>query len=101
MHKRFILLLGVFLDSHVPTPGQMSAPQIVSAQERVAPIMTTVPAPVARPVLPAVRKPRKIRRPLPLPTLGAYERDQNLESLSPMREVKTLFLTQSAAEVFA
>jgi hypothetical protein len=35
MHKRFILLLGVFLDSHVPTPGQMPAPEIVSAQELI------------------------------------------------------------------
>ena len=49
MHKRFILLLGMFLGSHVPTAAQTPAPQIVPAQDRIAPIMTvvpTVPAPL-------------------------------------------------------
>jgi hypothetical protein len=35
MHKRSVLLLGVFLGSHVPTAAQTPAPQIVPAQERV------------------------------------------------------------------
>ena len=43
MHKRFILLLGVFLGSHVLAAAQRPTPQIVPTQGRVAPIVTMVP----------------------------------------------------------
>jgi hypothetical protein len=101
MHKRLILLLGVFLGSCVPTAAQAPAPQIVSAKERVAPIVTivrTLPAPSLAPSFPLSESPGKSAAHFSYLFAGAYERDQGLEdlkSLSPMREVKTLFLTQS------
>jgi hypothetical protein len=101
MHKRFILLLGVFLGSHVPTAAQTSAPQIVTAQERIAPIMTmvrTVSAPLLATAFLPPEGPGESSAHFSYLFTGWYERDQgleNLESLSPMREVKTLFLTQS------
>jgi hypothetical protein len=99
MHKRFILLLGVFLGSQVPTAAQTPAPQIVPAQERVAPIMSmarTVPALLLAPSFPLSESPGKSAAHSSYLFVGAYERDQSLERLSPMREVKTLFLTQSS-----
>ena len=99
MHKRFIMLLGVFLGSHVPTGAQTPSPQIVPAQERVAPIVTmvrTVPAPFLFPSFPLSESPGKSVAHFSYLFVGAYERDQSLESLSPMREAKTLFLTQSS-----
>src|SRR5215470_15562145 len=42
MYKRFILLLGLFLGTHIPTAAQTPAPQIVPAREQVASITTTV-----------------------------------------------------------
>jgi hypothetical protein len=99
MHKLFILLLGVFLGSQVPTAAQTPAPQIVPAQERVAPIMTmvrTVPALLLAPSFLLSENPGKSAAHFSYLFMGAYERDQSLESLSPVREVKTLFLTQSS-----
>jgi hypothetical protein len=43
MHKRFILLLGMFLGAHVPTAAQTPALQIIRSQEHVAPIITMLP----------------------------------------------------------
>jgi hypothetical protein len=99
MHKRFILLLGVFLGSHVSTSAQTPAPQIVPAQERVAPIMTMVrrvPASMHAPSFAPSESPGKSVAHFSYLFMGAYERDQSLASLSPMREVRTLFLTQSS-----
>jgi hypothetical protein len=101
MHKRFILLLGVFLGSHVLTAAQRPTPQIVPTQGRVAPIVTMVPT-VRVPLLTASfllpDNPGKPPANFSYRFAGAYERDQGLEglkSLSPMHEVKTLILTQS------
>ncbi len=99
MHKRLILLLVVFLGSHVPTAAQTPAPQIVQAHARFAPIMTmvrTVPAPYLAPSFPLSENPGKSDFHFSYSLLGAYEPDQSLASLSPMSEVKTLFLTQSS-----
>jgi hypothetical protein len=98
MHKRFILLIGVFLGSHVLMAAQTPAPEFVPAQQLVAPIATAAPAPspVASFLLP--ENPGKPAARFGCLFAGTYERDQGLEgleSLSPMREVKTLFLTQS------
>jgi hypothetical protein len=101
MHKRLILLLGVFLGSHVLTAAQRPTPQIVPTQNRVAPIVTMVPT-VQVPLLTASfllpDNPGKPPAHFSYPFAGAYEREQGLEglkSLSPMHEVKTLILTQS------
>jgi hypothetical protein len=101
MHKRFILLLGMFLGTLVPTAAQTPAPQIVPTQDRIERIVTVVPA--VRVPLPAA--------PFLLPDNSgkpaahfsylfarAYEGHpglDDLKSLSPMHEVKTLILTQS------
>ena len=100
MHKRFILLLGVFLGSRVLTAAQTSVPELVPAQELVASIMTGAPAPLLAVSFLLPDKPGKSNAHFSYLFAGVYEyeRDQSLEgfaSLSPMREVKTLFLTQS------
>ena len=93
MHKRFILLLAVFLSTQVPTAAQTRAQQIVPAQERVASIMTTVQT-VLAPSLAASFLLSDAH--FSYPFVRAYEPDQSLRNLSPMHEVKTLFLTQSS-----
>jgi hypothetical protein len=97
IYKRLIVLLGIFLGSHVPAVAQTPAPQIVQAEERVAPAMTMLPT-VSTP-LPAASlllSQDSVRSPVHFTFLfaGAYEREQGLESLSPVREVKTLYFTQ-------
>jgi hypothetical protein len=101
MHKRFMLLLGLFLGSHVLTAAQRPTPQIVPTQDRIAPIMTIVPT--ARvPLLTASfllpDNPGKSAAHFSYLFAGAYEPNQGLDdlkNLSPMHEVKTLILTQS------
>jgi hypothetical protein len=100
MHKRFILLLGVFLGSRVLTAAQTPVPELVPAQELVASIVTAAPAPLLAVSFLLPDKPGKSNAHFSYLFAGVYEyeRDQSLEgfaSLSPMREVKTLFLTQS------
>jgi hypothetical protein len=101
IHKQLILLLGVLLCSYVPVTGQTPAPQIVSAPDRIAPIMAivrTLPAPSLAPSSPLSESPGKSAARSTYVFARAYRDDQGLEglkSLSQMREVKTLFLTQS------
>jgi hypothetical protein len=102
MRKRFILLLGVVLGScYVPMSAQTPAPQTIPAQDRTVMSMTVVPTALvplfAASFLPP-ENPEKSAAPFSHVFARAYERDQSLEglkSLSPIREVKTLFLTQS------
>src|ERR1700730_15113727 len=101
MHKRFILLLGLFLASHVLTAAQRPTPQIVPTQDRIAPIMTIVPT-VRVPLLTASfllpDNPGKSAPHFSYLFAGAYEPNQGLDdpkNLSPMHEVKTLILMQS------
>ena len=100
MHKRFILLVGMFLISHGPAAAQISAPRIILAQEHVAPIITmapTVSTPLPAASLLLLQNPGK-RSTAHFDFLftRTYERDYNLEHLSQMDEVKTLILTQSS-----
>jgi hypothetical protein len=101
MHKRLILLFGLLLGSYVPVTGQTLAPQIVSAPDRIAPIMAivrTLPAPSLAPSFPLSESPGKSAARSTYVFARAYRDDQGLEglkSLSQIREVKTLFLTQS------
>jgi hypothetical protein len=102
VYKQFILLLGMFLCANVATAAQMNALQIVPAQEAITPIsavLRTVPMPV-----PAVRFRPSTNRGKSVfhfsySLARPYARDhslQDLESLSSMREVKTLFSTRSS-----
>ena len=97
MHKRFILLLSVFLGCRVLTAAQTPAPELVPAQELVASVVTAAPAPLLAVSFLLPENPGKPAAHFSYLFAGAYERDQDegLASLSPMREVKTLFLTQS------
>jgi hypothetical protein len=102
MHKRFFLLLVLFLGNLVPAAAQMPAAQIVPRQDRIAPLLDVVPTATApllavSPLLPD--NPEKFATHSSYRFARAYERDPGLEglveSLSPMHEVKTLILTQS------
>ena len=98
MHKRFIPLLGVFLGSYVPTAAQTPARQIIPAQEQISPIVTivrTVPTPLLVPSFPLSESTGKSAVHFSYLLAGAYGRHDSLENLSPVREVKTLFLRQS------
>ena len=99
MFKRFILLLGMFLGSHVPVAGQTPVPQIVLAQKHGAQIMT-MPRTVSIPLLTSSfllsQDPGQSPAHFSFLFAGAYKRDHSLEDLSPMDEVKTLTLTQSS-----
>ena len=104
MRKRLILLLGMLLGSYVPVTAQSPAPQIVSAQDRIAPTMAivrTLPAPSPAPSFPLSEIPGKSAARSTYVFARAYRDDQGLEgleglkSMSQMREAKTLFLTQS------
>ena len=97
MGNRYLLLLGLFLGSLAPAIAQTPGPWKVPAQERVAPIITTLPT-ISTP-LPAasflLSKGEKSNARFSLMFAGAYKHDQGLEQLSPMNEVKTLTLTWS------
>jgi hypothetical protein len=98
MHKRFILLLGMFLGSHVLTAAQRPTPQIVSTQDRIVPIVTAAPSPLLAAPFLLPDNPGKPAVHFSYSFAEGYERDQGLEgltNLSPMHEVKTLILTQS------
>jgi len=103
MYKRFIVLLGMFLGSHVPVAGQIPVPQIVLAQKHSAQIMTmpwTVSIPSPTSSFQLSQGPGQSLPHFSLLFAGAYKRDYSLEDLSPMDEVKTLTLTLSSLPLF-
>jgi hypothetical protein len=83
MHRRFILLLGMFLISHGLAAAQISTPWNVLEQEHVAPML-----------LP--ENPGKSSAHFSFSFARAYEPDDSLKHLSRMNEIKTLILTQSS-----
>jgi len=94
MHKRFFLLLVLFLGNLVPAAAQMPVAQIVPRQDRIAPLVNVVPTATApllavSPLLPD--NPEKFATHSSYRFARAYERDAGLErlveSLSPMHEV--------------
>ena len=96
---RFILLLGIFLGSHVPAIAQTPAPQIVPGQERAAPAMSmlrTVSTPLPAASFLLSQDPGKSPANFSFPFAGASERDYSLKDLWPIDEVQTLVLTQSS-----
>lgn len=98
-HKRFIVLLGIFLGSHVPAVAQTAAPQLIPAQERVAPTMTmlrTVSTASPATFYLQSQDPGKSFAHFSRVLVGAYESDPSLERFAPMEEVKTLYFTQSS-----
>jgi hypothetical protein len=104
MHKHFLLLAGMLLGSQWPTAAQTSAPQIVTAREQIAPTMTivgTLPTPLLAAPFLLPENPGKSAAHFNYLFVGTYEGNpvpeglEGLRRLSSMREVKTLFLTQS------
>jgi hypothetical protein len=101
MHKRFFPLLVLFLGNLVPAAAQTPAPQIVPMQDRIAPLVDVVPtatAPllVVSPLLPDnPGKPAAHFSCLFARACEGHPGLDDLKSLSPMHEVKTLILTQS------
>jgi hypothetical protein len=97
-YKRFIVLLGIFLGSCVPAAAQTPAPQIVLAQERVAPTITTHRT-ISTPLLTAsllYQDPGKSPAHFSHLFAGVYERDNGMERFLTTEEVKTLFFTYSS-----
>ena len=84
MCKRFILVLRMFLDSHVPVAGQIPAPQIVLAKEHGAQRMTmhqTVSTPLPAASFLLSQDPGKSPARFSLLFAGAYERNHSQEHL--------------------
>jgi hypothetical protein len=99
MHKRFIVLLGMFLGSHAPAAAQSPAPQIDLAQEHVAPIIAmvrTISTPLSALSFPPTPDHGQTSAHSSLRFAGAFERDHGQEPLPPMEEVKNLILTLSS-----
>jgi hypothetical protein len=94
MYKQFILLLAMFLCTTVAS-AQTLASQGVSAQEHIATTSTMLrTVPFLR-----LTNPGKTAIHFSYPVRGSYGRGsglEDLESLSSMREVKTLFTTRSS-----
>jgi len=102
-YKRFIVLLGIFLGSHVPAVAQTAAPQLVPAQERVAPTMTmlrTVSTASPATFYLQSQDPGNSTAHFSRVLLGAYGSDSSLERFAPMEHIKTLYFTQSSLPLF-
>jgi hypothetical protein len=103
MHKGFILLLGMFLGNCVSAAAQTPVPQIVLARDHIAPAMTmlrTVSIPLPAPSFMPSQDHGKSPADSSLLFVGAYERDDSLDRLSPMVKVKTLMFTLSSLPLF-
>jgi hypothetical protein len=104
MHKHFLLLAGMLLGSQLPAAAQTPAPHIVEAREQMVPIMTmvgTLPAPLLAAPFLLPENPGKSTAHFNYLFAETYEGNpepeglEGLRRLASMREVKTLFLTQS------
>jgi len=125
MKRKLILLLGVFLASHLPAAAQTRAPRIVAEQDRMAqsiamvqaaptPLLAvslplpgnlgssalrTVPAPLPPASFPRPKKHADSAAHFSYVFAKPYQPDQGLdglENMSQMSEVDTLFLKQSS-----
>jgi hypothetical protein len=96
IHKRFILLLGMFMSSQA-APGQILAPRIAPAQKPGATVIAVFEAESKTLLAPSFRLSQDRENTFGHTSLrfsGFEERDQALERLLPVIKVKTLILTQ-------
>lgn len=102
VYKQFIVLLGAFLCASALMAAQLPAPQIASEQEPLAPttlVVQTVTAPLLEGFLLLNHRAGKSADHFNYAFAGPYENDRGLAglgNLSQMREVKTLFSTESS-----
>ena len=99
MYKRFIVLLVIFLGSHVPAVAQTPSPQIVLEQEHPAPTrsmfrVVSTPLPAASFLLHLDRGDSPVQ--FNLLFAGAHKPDLSLVRLPATEEFRTLFFTQSS-----
>jgi len=97
-HKWFVVLLGILAGGQVSSAGQIPAPQIVLVQKPATPIITAFRAESTL-LVPSLLLSRNFENSLAHSSLlvpRPYEREHNLERLSPIKKVKTLIFTQSS-----
>ncbi len=101
MQKQLILLV-ILLASHLSTSAQTFAPEIAPAQDRLAEsalMIRTGPTPLLAASFLVPENLGESATPFSYRFEEAYERDGDWESLPLMREVKTLFLTESSLQL--
>jgi hypothetical protein len=97
MHRRFILLLGIFLGSYVPMAARPPLPQTFRWVEPLTPIVKiaqTVPTGLFLSSSVLLESTGRVAH-VNYRFAGVYERRNSLGSLSLVREVETLFIRQS------
>ena len=98
MHKQFILLIGIFLASHLPTAAQntCSTPCPGARPDRADNAMVqALPALPLAAFFPLAGNPGNSAQ-FSYQLAGAYKPGQDLKTQSQMREVDTVFLTQAS-----
>ncbi len=96
MHKRFIVLFGIFLGSCVPTVAQTLAPQIVERVEPTVTMLRTVSTPLPAASFLLYQDPGNSPARFSPVFAGADESEHTMGRLLPMEEVKILFFTRSS-----
>jgi hypothetical protein len=99
MYKQLILLVGMVLGGPLSTTAQTPSPQLIHARGRITPIVTTAPELSRRASFLPPENPGKTPAHFNYLLASVYDRDQHpesLESLAPIREIRSLSLTQSS-----
>jgi hypothetical protein len=98
-HKRYIVLLAIFLGSLAPTAAQTPVPRFVMAHDPVAPT-TAMLRSASTPSLKASsllkQDPEKSPTYFSYLYAGANDRENSMERLPPTDDIKTLLFTQSS-----
>lgn len=99
MHKRLIVLLGIFLGSYAPASAQTQAPLLILAPEHLAPPTKTLPTVLPRSLTASFQIDQDPgKSPAHFSRLFAAPNARDRSTLLPprMEQVKTLFFTQSS-----
>jgi len=100
MYKQLILLVGMVLGGPLSTTAQTPAPQLIHPRGRITPIVTTAPELSRRASFLPPENPGKTPAHFNYLLASVYDRDQHpegLKSLAPIREIRSLSLTQSSS----
>jgi hypothetical protein len=99
MYKQLILLVGIVLSGPLPTTAQTREPQLISAPGRITSIVTTALEPSHGASFLPRENPGRPAAHFKHLFPSVYERAQHpegLESLAPIRETRSLSITQSS-----